>query len=158
MAMKRTPNPRSRSRTPDDLRFGHILVPTDLTERTRKALQLVDKLASPGRTRVTLVHVIEMIEGLPFDELKPFYDRMERKARMKMNAFVHHRPAGTANADIVVVFGRRPEEVVNCAAARRVDLIVIASHRVKPSSTTRDWGTISYKVGLLAQCPVLLVK
>ena len=44
------------------------------------------------------------------------------------------------------------------ATANDVDLIVLASHRVNPSIVNRDWGTISYKVGILAQCHVLLVK
>jgi universal stress protein A len=47
---------------------------------------------------------------------------------------------------------------VRTAAALRADLIVLPSHRVNPSMVGRDWGTISYKVGILAQCPVLLVK
>jgi hypothetical protein len=29
---------------------------------------------------------------------------------------------------------------------------------IKPTRVDRDRGTISYKVGILAQCPVLLVK
>ena len=57
-----------------------------------------------------------------------------------------------------MVYGRRAEDIVNFAAANGVDLIVLASHRVNPSRVNRDWGTISYKVGILAQCPVLLVK
>jgi len=58
----------------------------------------------------------------------------------------------------VIVRGRRAEEIVKYAAANEVDLVVLASHRVNPSLVDRDWGTISYKVGILAQCPVLLVK
>jgi universal stress protein A len=57
-----------------------------------------------------------------------------------------------------IVYGDRPEEIVKFAAAHKIDLIVLASHRINPSAVGRDWGTISYKVGLLAQCPVLLVK
>jgi universal stress protein A len=57
-----------------------------------------------------------------------------------------------------IVYGDRAEEIVKFAAAHDIDLIVLASHRIDPSSTRREWGTISYKVGILAQCPVLLVK
>jgi universal stress protein A len=56
------------------------------------------------------------------------------------------------------VFGRRPDQIVSFASANGVDLIVLASHRVNPSMENRDWGSISYKVSILAQCPVLLVK
>jgi nucleotide-binding universal stress UspA family protein len=149
---------RSRPNAQDDLRFRHILVPTDLTERTEKALQLAGKLASSDGARVTLVHVIETIDGMQFDELKPFYERMERKARTTMTALAGRAPEGATHAATSVVFGRRAEEIVSFATANGVDLIVLASHRVNPSMVDRDWGTISYKVGILAQCPVLLVK
>jgi nucleotide-binding universal stress UspA family protein len=146
--------PRAR----DDRRFRHILVPADLTERTEKALQLASKLASSDRARITLLHVIETIDGVQFDELKPFYERMERKARTTMTALTRRAPEGAVHAESAVVYGRRAEEIVSYARANGVDLIVLASHRVNPSMVNRDWGTISYKVGILAQCPVLLVK
>ena len=56
------------------------------------------------------------------------------------------------------MFGDRAEEIVRFATTHKIDLIVLASHRVKRSAGGRDWGTISYKVGSLARCPVLLVK
>ena len=66
--------------------------------------------------------------------------------------------AGHTPAARVLVRGRPAEEIVKYATSNEVDLIVLASHRVNPSLVNRDWGTISYKVGILAQCPVLLVK
>lgn len=158
MVTRKKPTTRSRPNAQDDLRFRHILVPTDLTDRTEKALQLATKLASSDGARVTLVHVIETIDGMQFDELKPFYERMERKARTTMTAFVARAPEGAAHTEAAVVYGRRAEEIANFATANGVDLIVLASHRVNPSMVNRDWGTLSYKVGILAQCPVLLVK
>ena len=135
--------------------FDHVLVPTDLTDRTEKALQLAAKLAA---SRITLVHVIQAIEGLRFDELKRFYARLEKKARTGMSRLGRRVPEGSAQVEYAVAYGRRAEEIVKFAAASDVDLIVLASHRVNPSMANRDWGTISYKVGILAQCPVLLVK
>jgi nucleotide-binding universal stress UspA family protein len=158
MVTRKKAKTRSRPNAQDDLRFRHILVPTDLTERTEKALQFAGKLASSDGARVTLVHVIETIDGIQFDELKPFYERMERKARTTMTALAGRAPEGATHAATSVVFGRRAEEIVSFATANGVDLIVLASHRVNPSMVDRDWGTISYKVGILAQCPVLLVK
>jgi nucleotide-binding universal stress UspA family protein len=66
--------------------------------------------------------------------------------------------AGNVQAECAVVYGRRAEEIVKYAAANDVDLIIVASHRVNASMVNRDWGTISYKVGILAPCPVLLIK
>ena len=140
------------------LRFQHLLVPTDLTERAEKALQVADKLAVSDKSRITLVHVIETIDGAQFDELKSFYERLEQKARTAMTRLARSVPEGVAQVESAVVYGRRAEEIVKYASANDVDLIVLASHRVNPSRLNRDWGTISYKVGILAQCPVLLVK
>jgi universal stress protein A len=150
--------PARRTNPPGDSRFRHILVPTDLTDRTEKALELARQLASPAAARVTLLHVIETIEGLSLDELRPFYERLERKARSVMESLTKRAGDAAPAVARVIVQGRRAEEIVNYAAANEVDLIVLASHRVKPSRVDRDWGTMSYKVGILAQCPVLLVK
>ena len=158
MTKRSKPAVRPRPGAKDDLGFRHILVPTDLTERTDKALALAGRLVSRDTTRVTIVHVIETIEGLPFEELRPFYERMERNARTTMNGLVKRAPKEVATAAHALAYGRRAEEIVRFAAANDVDLIVLASHRVNPSRVNRDWGTISYKVGILAQCPVLLVK
>ena len=152
------PTAKSKPGEKAGLHFHHLLVPADLTERTEKALQVADKLAVSGKSRITLVHVIETIDGLRFDELKPFYEQLEQKARRAMTRLARSVPQGVAQVESAVVYGKRAEEIVKYASANDVDLIVLASHRVKPSMVNRDWGTISYKVGILAQCPVLLVK
>jgi nucleotide-binding universal stress UspA family protein len=152
------PTAKSKPSKEAGLRFHHLLVPTDLTKRTEKALQVADKLAVSDKSRITLVHVIETIDGVHLDELKPFYERLEQKARTAMTRFSRSVPQGIAQVESAVVYGKRAEEIVKYALANDVDLIVLASHRVNPSMVNRDWGTISYKVGILAQCPVLLVK
>jgi len=146
-----------RANGPGDSRFRHILVPTDLTERTEKALALAGQLAARAAARVTLLHVVETIQGLSLDEVKAFSERLELNARKAMDSLTRRAGDGPAVAR-VIVHGRRAEAIVKYAAANEVDLIVLASHRVKPSRVDRDWGTMSYKVGILAQCPVLLVK
>jgi nucleotide-binding universal stress UspA family protein len=158
MVARQKPRTRPSPNAQAALRFRHILVPTDLTGRTEKALQFAGKLASSDGARITLVHVIETIDGIPFDELKSFYERMERKARTTMTALARRGPEGTAHAGAAIAYGRRAEQIAKFAMANGVDLIVLASHRVNPSRVNRDWGTISYKVGILAQCPVILVK
>lgn len=152
------PKAKSKPSAKRGLHFHHLLVPTDLTERTEKALQVADTLAVSDKSRITLVHVIETIDGLPFDELKSFYERLEQKARTAMTRLARRVPNGRAQVESAVVYGRRAEEIVKYASAHDVDLVVLASHRVNPSMKNHDWGTISYKVGILALCPVLLVK
>jgi nucleotide-binding universal stress UspA family protein len=138
--------------------FKRILVPTDLTERGAKALDLALRLTAPGGSRVTLLHVIETVRGLDFEEMKSLYQRLEKKARGIMTAEMGRLAPTAAEVTAEIVYGDRAEEVVNFAAAHDVGLIVLASHKVDAAAKGRDWGTISYKIGILAQCHVLLVK
>jgi universal stress protein A len=139
-------------------KFQRILVPTDLTARAEKALDLAMTFCAPDRSRVILLHVIETFRGLEFDEMEPVYRKFEKKAREKMAAAMARLPPSRTEVLQEIVYGDRAEEIVKFASAHKIDLIVLASHRVNPSAIGRDWGTISYKVGLLAQCPVVLVK
>jgi universal stress protein A len=138
--------------------FKRILVPTDLTDRGVRALDLALRLAASRSSRVTLLHVIETVRGLDFEEMKSLYQRLEKKARGTMTAAIGRLPPTDAEVTAEIVYGDRAEEVVNFAAAHDVDLIVLASHKVDVAAKGRDWGTISYKIGILAPCPVLLVK
>jgi nucleotide-binding universal stress UspA family protein len=138
--------------------FQRILVPTDLTERADKALDLALTLSAPDNSSVMLLHVIETFRGLDFEEMKPYYQKFEKKAQGILGAARARLPKASANVVQEIVYGDRAEEIVKFASAHQIDLIVLASHRVDPSLIGRDWGTISYKVGILAQCPVLLVK
>ena len=72
-----------------------------------------------------MVHIIETIEGLPFEDLRPFYRRMERKARTAMKLLTKRAPEGAVNVTHAVACGRRAEEIVRFAAANDVDLIVL---------------------------------
>ena len=54
--------------------------------------------------------------------------------------------------------GRRAEKFLCSATANSVDLIVRLGPVSIPQIVDRDWGTISYKVGMIALCPGLLVK
>jgi nucleotide-binding universal stress UspA family protein len=136
--------------------FRHLLVPTDLTDRTGRAFDLALLLAGDAG-QIRLLHVIQTIPGIALGELKPFYARLEARARKKMTAMARRAPEGVT-VRVEIAAGQRAESIVKVATARGADLIVLASHRVNPSMVNRDWGTISYKVGILAQCPVLLVK
>lgn len=147
---------RTRSKRKSLAMFRRILVPVDLTVRGKRALDVALTIAASGSTDVTLLHVIETVPGLGFKELAPFYRKLARKATARMAAMAR-RAAGTDVAQRIA-YGARVEEIVRFAAATDTDLIVLASHRLRSADRRPDWGTISYQVGLLARCAVLLVK
>ena len=149
--------PVRRGTGSEDAPFHRILVPTDLTDRTQRALELTVRLAG-NASHVTLLHVVQTVPNLAFDDLRPAYEKLRDRAARKMTSFATRITSPKLRIEIKIVYGPRAETIVKIATAMRADLIVLPSHRVNPAMVGRDWGTISYKVGLLAQCPVLLVK
>jgi len=138
--------------------FNTILIPIDVGDRSTSALATALELARQSRARVALIHVVQRVAGVQPDELRSFYRRLlrlsERKLKRAAGQFVRNGIAVRTEACI----GEPVAEIVRAAARNKVDLIVMGSHTVDPARPTRGWGTISYRVGLLCGCPVLLVK
>jgi nucleotide-binding universal stress UspA family protein len=140
--------------------FERILVPVDLTEKSLKAVDLAYEFATRLKTEVVLLHVIETIEHvqLEFEELKPFYDRLEASARQGLQEFSERFVSKNLRVDWAVIYGQRTRQIVDYAIEHRVDLIIMASHRIDPDRPGHDWSSISYAVAILSPCPVLLAK
>ncbi len=138
--------------------FKHILVPTDLTERSLHALEIAIKLACGESARVTLLHVIEVIQDTESDDFKEFYEKLGRRAGRRMEEMAGRYPQSASTIAMQITYGRRVREIINFATDQAIDLIILSSHRVDIDNTLQGWGTISYKVGILSHCPVMLVK
>ncbi len=138
--------------------FHHILVPVDFTPKNRKALEITLQMAESNKPSVSLLHVVEVIEDTTFEEFGDFYAGLQKRAEKKMAGQITFcRNRGVEVTD-KIVFGNRVQEILKYADEAGVDLIVMSSHKLELEEPSRDWGTISYKVGILSQCPVLLVK
>jgi nucleotide-binding universal stress UspA family protein len=148
----------SRAAESDAPMFKHILVPIDLSGRNEGTLAATLQLAQQSRARVVLLHVIQRIEHVPLPEIRAFYEKLERAARKKMVAVARKLAARGVDVRATVLVGTPAREIVRYAAANGVDLIVLGSHKLDLSRPSRGWGTTSYKVGVLCQCPVRLVK
>ena len=138
--------------------FHKILVPIDLTEKSLAAVDLAYKFAAQFRAEVILLHVIETIEHVQFDELKPFYERLDSSARKGLQEFSERFVSNNLRVSQALVYGHRTKEIVDFAIQNRIDLIIMASHRIDPDRPGHDWSSISYAVAILSPCPVLLVK
>ena len=137
--------------------FTNILVPVDLTEKNPRAVWAALELARQANARVSLLHVIETID-LPFEELEEFYSRLEEKAAAGMEELAAPLLEADITVERCVAYGSRSREIITHAENREVDLIVMSSRPIDPDNPTQDWATLSYKVAVLARCPVLLVK
>jgi nucleotide-binding universal stress UspA family protein len=134
--------------------FTHVLAPIDLSDQSRRSLQIVESL--PVK-RVTLLHVIHRIPGLPGAELRPFYQRLRRKAEPIVERAAAALVAAGLRVQCAVTIGEPAREILRIATVRRADLVVMGSHRLAPRPG-EGLGTTSYRVALACRCPVLLVK
>jgi nucleotide-binding universal stress UspA family protein len=138
--------------------FKNILVPVDLTDAHQPVLEIASRLAKENDGEVTLLHVVEVIAEVCAEEDRGFYTRLEQTARDHLARLGHYVAERGVPRREEVVFGHRAPEIVRYAGEVGADLIVLKSHRIDLQNPSAGWGTVSYKVGILAQCPVLLVK
>lgn len=138
--------------------FQHILVPTDLSEKSRRALEIAVKLALQDGSRITLLHVVETIEDADSNEFDAFYRSLGKRSWKKMEKMLEPYEGKGLVAEKEVTYGKRVKEIIQFVRNHEIDLIVLSSHKVDVESLSQGWGTISYQVGLLSPCPVMLVK
>lgn len=138
--------------------FETILIPVDLTDKSRVAVDAVAGLADPERASIHLLHVIETIQDVPFEELDAFYASLRKRAERAVNRWADELGERGFRVERDIAFGRRGPEIVRHAEDRACDLIVLASHPYDREQPGRGVGTLSHQVALLAPCPVLLMR
>jgi universal stress protein A len=138
--------------------FEHILVPTDFSDVSKHALEIAANIVLRDKGRISLLHVIEIIKDTTVEEFRDFYLELERRAWAVMDRMVETYQNSLIQVHPKVVYGRRVEKILEFVSRHDIDLIVMHSHRIRPEDPVQGWGTISYKVGVLSQCPVMLVK
>jgi universal stress protein A len=139
--------------------FKHILVPIDLSDRNARTLRTALTLATQSSARVTLLHVVQQVPRIPPGEMRPFYGRLAATSRHRLAIAAKSFTARGIPVRTEALVGEPAREIIRLAQARRADLVVMGSHKVKAvRGGSRGWGTTSYKVGIFCQCPILLVK
>jgi len=138
--------------------FSRLLVPLDFTDKNEAAVTIAMETARRDGAEVTLLHVIEIIDHMDFDEMADFYRKLEARAAAKLAVITDRFNEAGVRARYEIVFGRRAESILEQAADLQTDLIVMSSHRVDREHPALGLGTMSYQVAIVARCPVLLVK
>lgn len=138
--------------------FRRILVPVDFTPRSRRAAGVAARMAASSKAETTLLHVIERIDADAPGSLAGFYRKLERNARGRLAELVEDFTRRGLQARGEVLYGGRVNEILRFSQENAIDLIVMSSHKLPLRRGGENWGTISYKVGILSRCPVLLVK
>ncbi|MDD2336046.1 MAG: universal stress protein [Geobacteraceae bacterium] len=144
---------------------SRILVPTDMSDHSLKAIRMAFDIAAQYNAEVFLLHVIKnpvpecVIDYSISEELvKNLQTEMFESARKGILKLLDMFPS--INADKIatdVRTGVPYEEILNEAEEREIDLIVIS-----PLGTTGLakylMGSVARHVLLGAKCPVLLTK
>lgn len=138
--------------------FQKLLLPVDLSEKHGRALETAAELARVGGGEILLLHVIEIIAGLPIEEERAFYNRLEKMAHGHFRKLGESLERQRVSWKAEVRYGNRGAEILRCAQESRADLIILTAPAIDLQSPGSNWGSLSYKVGLLAPCAVLLVR
>jgi len=144
------------------MKLRRILVPTDFSRKSAKALRYAVSLARQFDAAITLVHVVEPSYG-PTDfggsPASPPVSEKQRTSRAKSKLGVlGRRLLGPCRiVETVIRNGLAFFEITEAAKALSADLIIIGTHGY--SGLTRTIvGSTAEKVVRHAPCPVLVVR
>jgi len=138
--------------------FRTIMLPVDLTDRHGPALRIAGELCTQSKGTIILLHVIETIAGLSLEEERDFYNRLEETARIHLHRLGMQLETKHVPWKAEIAYGYRTAESVRHATEVGADLIIVSTPKIDPAHPTEGWGSLGYKIGILSQCPVLMVK
>jgi len=142
-------------------RFSNILVPVDFAKKNWSALDVAFEMAVSNESSVTLLHVIETVEGdSPDDdpEIVDFYRRLEDRATRELESMGQRFIEAGINVHERIRYGKRPIEIVKFSNEHESDLILMSSHPIDETQPVANLATVSYQVSVVCSCPILLVK
>lgn len=141
---------KGRDLSPAELELQQIVYATNFTPASLKVATFAIALAEEFEARLTLMHVIEDYEHL---SARP--GPIEEGVR-QLQAVVPKDAALAYVPEIVMEFGSASQCIVDTAAEREADLIVLGARAVD-RSTHLPWSTV-HRVVAHASCPVLTVR
>lgn len=140
------------------MKYGRILVPTDFSKHSLKALDYAIDFARPHGAELLLVNVIEPIRytrSIP--DVSELLEHRRVEAAEQIAELEKQTKQRYPKCRSEVHFGI-PYEVINEVAERsKADLIIIATHG-HSSFYHLFLGSVAERVVRTAQCPVLTVR
>lgn len=137
-----------------------LLVPTDLSEGSRSALKLANRLAKDAHVRLEVIHVVDLKSGVvPLKVLFQSAEEIEafrQEAVERVEAFVAETIGLTEGLDLRVLIGHPVDHIVAAAEEEHVSLVVMGSTGANVLSKVM-FGTTASRVMRRAKRPVLVV-
>jgi len=143
------------------MRLQSILVPTDFSEPSAKALHYALALAKQFDAKITLLHIVEPIGATPDFAYNPLVLETETvmaSARKQLHRLIEKEGIRPALIKSTVVRNGVPfHEIAQAAATLKIDLIVISTHGYTGLKHVL-LGSTAERVVRHAPCPVLVVR
>jgi nucleotide-binding universal stress UspA family protein len=146
--------------------FKHILIPTDGSPVSAKAVKAGIAFAKQSGARVTGYHAVEPVpthlygEGYVADKamIAEFERRRRDAARKRIAAIARQARKAGVRFEPLVQIARTPYEgIVDAARKRKCDLILMSSHGHRGFSRL-VLGSVADKVIQLSKVPVLVYR
>ncbi len=147
--------------------FKHVLIPTDGSRLSDRAVARGIQFAKSMKARVTVVHVLPAFrivadEGFVLPLSVELQVRYEKQAKARASTLLERvgkraRAAGV-RGDTVLVMGDAPyQQIIKTARRRKCDVIVMASHG-RSGLSSLLLGSETAKVLIHSRLPVLVVR
>ena len=139
-----------------------ILVPTDFSGESRKAIEYARAFAERFGAKITLLHVVEL-ESCPADfgygPVTMEYPCKEKLkvAKTKLNALGRKVIGEELYEESLVVSGTAYAKIIEAAKALKTDLIVMGTHGDEGREQL-PMGSTAERVVRHAHCPVFIVR
>jgi nucleotide-binding universal stress UspA family protein len=147
-----TVGPNLGSRFRDFKEIREILCPTDLSPESRAVFPCLAAFAAEYKTRIVALHVLQ-----PVDKGGPDEKGRER-LREEMRAVFFPQIDPRCQLDVIIADGDRVEKILETAKAMHADLISFGVREAGKMMLTHFRETVTYKVVLEAECPVLTFR
>jgi universal stress protein A len=140
----------------------NILVPTDFSDFSDKALRKAVDIALQHKSNIYLLHVVDKVVQCAVDYCIDYslVEQIEQQSIKFAEEKLQNEAKAIAAQDVKIIFdvkkGNTYETILQEQKDKAIDLIVIASHG--KTGLIHHLGSVADKVVRGAGCPVLLVK
>jgi universal stress protein A len=144
------------------LHLARILVPTDFSRESRKAIEYALAFARRFGANITLLHVMEL-ETCPADfgygpvTVQISSKERLKKAKARLNALGRKLADGKLLVEPLVLSGTAYVGITEAAKMQETDLIIMGTHG-NDSKEETPMGSTAERVVRHAPCPVFVVR
>ena len=145
------------------LRIQNILVATDFSDASARALDYARELARAFKASVHVMHVLEDLAAHAWTTevyvaaLPGVHEEMEKQARERLEQIVTPEDRRDLATQTVLRLGSPFVEIVRYAREANIDLVVMGTHG-RGAIVHMLLGSVAERVVRKAHCPVLTVR